>query len=163
VAAFPALREAVKEDGEKIHDYLSDIYDLSGEWQVSSQPDLAACCKDLRAVDLDLVILVYQVWAEDYFLNDLLQAVGERPMVVWGYQPWRNPPRPASFMDVLRGCGPVGTFEALGTICNLEKKFLFVHGAPGEARLTAEMASIGKAARVCSQLRSARFGPAAVA
>ena len=65
VAAFPALRQAVKEDGKKIHQYLSAIYELAGEWQVSSPPGLAACCQELSGLNLDLVVLVYQVWAED--------------------------------------------------------------------------------------------------
>jgi L-fucose isomerase-like protein len=63
-----------------------------------------------------------------------------------------------SFVDVLRGSGPVGTFEGLGTLRNMGEQFFFTHGAPGNQRLQGELLAFARAAQVKRLLRSARFG-----
>ena len=158
VVALPALVEALKQDRQAILDALSRELDLSPVHLVESTGSLQAACRDLKAAEVDLVILAFQAWAEDFYLIPLLEAVGHTPLSVWCYQPWLRPPRPAAFVDLLRGSGMVGTFEGLGTIRNIGRPFLFTYGAPAEPRVVQELATAARAARVVRALKSARFG-----
>ena len=101
---------------------------MVGPWVVNSAESLAQAEQALRTTELDLVILAFQVWAEDFYLFPLLRALDDRPLAVWCYLPWTRPPRPASFVEVLRGSGPVGTLEGLGVIRNLGVDFTFTAG-----------------------------------
>jgi L-arabinose isomerase len=158
VVAMPALVEAIQTDEAGLLQALRPHFEIAGAWGVNSAESLAHCIQQLNAADLDLVVLAFQVWAEDYTIKPLLAAIGDRPLAVWCYLPWEHPPRPASFLDVLRGSGPVGTFEGLGTIRNLGKPFTFTYGAPTQPRLIRDLQIAADAAGVRKQLRQARFG-----
>jgi L-fucose isomerase-like protein len=61
-------------------------------------------------------------------------------------------------VDVLRGSGPVGTLEGLGTLRNLGQRFSFTWGAPDELRVLDDLWAAAQAGRIQRGLRSARFG-----
>lgn len=150
--------DTIQADTQSMVNRLGRYFDVLGPWVVDSQQTLHACQHALRDMDMDMVLLAYQTFAEDIHLVSLLQAIGTRPLVMWCYVPWRRFPRPASFGEVLRGSGPVGAFGALGTLRNLDVPFLFTFGAPDDPRLIQDLATASRAARVRQQLRSARFG-----
>lgn len=158
VVALPELTSLVQQDAALLVETLASSFEISGLWVVNSPQSLEACQAALAALEFDLAVLTFQVWAEDFYLMPLLEAIGSRPLVVWCYLPWQNPPRPAGFVDVLRGSGPVGTFEGLGTLRNLGVDYTFVYGAPGEQRLIAGLERVALAAQTRRALRSARFG-----
>lgn len=158
VVASQELVLGICQDGEALINFLSEIFDVVGAWHVNSLSSLEACCQGLRTLQADLVLIVFQVWAEDFYLHDLAEAIQNKPVCVWCYQPWIHPPRPANFLEVLRGSGPVGTLEGMGTLVNLGVPFQFVYGAAGEPRLAEELTTLGKAAQVRTRLRQARFG-----
>ena len=154
-----SLLETLRQDALKIADRLRRSFNVQGPWVVDCDQALVTCQQALRDVDLDLVVLTFQTWgADDTRLMALVQSIGNCPLVVWCYQPWRRVPRPANIEDVLRGSGPVGTFAALGTLRNLGVPFLFTYGAPDDPRLLKDLAVAGRAAQVVRALRSARIG-----
>ena len=158
VVAMPALAEAIQSDEAALLQALRPHFEIAGSWGVNSAESLAQCIRQLRSAGIDLVVLAFQVWAEDYYLKPLLDAIGDRPLAVWCYLPWDHPPRPASFLELLRGSGPVGTFEGLGTIRNLAKPFTFTYGAPAQERVIRDLQIAARAAHVSRLLRQARFG-----
>jgi L-fucose isomerase-like protein len=158
VVALPELTQAVQADEHLLFERLEAAFEIAGHWVVNSAESLQACASALRALDADLFILAFQVWAEDFYLNPLAQAIAGRPLAVWCYLPWQRPPLPASFLDVLRGSGPVGTFEGLGTLRNLGLRFAFTHGAPDHPRPLHDLQVAARAAQVQHLLRQARFG-----
>jgi L-fucose isomerase-like protein len=137
---------------------LSRQFDIQGPWIIDSVDSLQSCQQSLRETDLDMVLLAFQTAATDTHLVSLLQAIGNRPLVLWCYLPWRRLPRPVSFSETMRGSGPVGAFAALGTLRNLGVPFLFAFGAPDDPRLIQDLNVAGRAARVRQSLRTARFG-----
>jgi L-fucose isomerase-like protein len=153
-----SLVDNLRSDAVGVAASLQPFFAVQGPWIVDTMEGLVACQHALREIDLDLVVLAYQTQADDARMVALLQAIGGRPLVVWGYQPWRRVPRPASFQDVLRGSGPVGTLAALGTLRNLGAPFLFTFGAPDDPRLLADLKVAGQAAQVRRELRAARIG-----
>ncbi len=151
-------RSALQADERDIVARLSGPFEVLGPWIIDSPEALQACQHSVRDVDLDMVLLAYQGWAEDSALVSLLPAIGARPLVVWCYLPWRRLPHPASFSDLQRTSGLVGTFAALGTLRNLGASFLFTFGAPDDPRLIEDLVVAGRAARLRQALRGARFG-----
>ncbi len=158
VVALPALREAVELDAKRIVDALRSRVNIDRVWTVNSSQSLEMVCQELRASPVQGVILVFQVWAEDFYLAPFLDALGNRPLAVWCFQPWHKLPLTLSFLDVLRGSGWVGAFEGLGTLHNLNQPFFFTYGAPDEERVIHDLEQFARVVSVVQALKCARFG-----
>lgn len=158
VVALPELVQAVAHDATEIEEKLGERLDVRHAWVVNSLPSLNSAVAGIRAAQVDLFVLVFQVWSEDFYLRPLLEAVAGRPLAAWCFQPWRRLPEMTSFVQVLRGSGAVGTFESLGTLRNLGARFSFTHGAPGDPRLLLELEIAALAGHAWRLLRQARIG-----
>lgn len=158
VVALPELVQAVAQDADQIEARLGERLEVKHTWIVNSQSALQAAVAGIRRAEVDLFVLVFQVWSEDFYLRPLLDAIRGRPLAAWCFQPWRKLPEMVSFVQVLRGSGAVGAFESLGTLRNLGARFAFTHGAPDEPRLLSELETAARAGRVWRLLRQARFG-----
>ena len=158
VVSLPELVDAVQEDERLIRAFLSQSFQIAACWAVNSPTSLRTCVQEMKTLDADLFILTFQVWAEDFYLNPIVEALAGRPLAVWCYLPWDRPPQPASFIQVLRGSGPVGSFEGLGTLRNLGVEFSFTHGSLQAPRVLRDLEIAARAGQVHRKLRSARFG-----
>ena len=158
VVALPELRIGLEHDTAALVGVFPADVELVHTWVVNSLESLRTCVSELRDSHLDLVVLAFQVWAEDFFLQPLLEVLKGQSLAVWCYQPLTSPPRPASFVDVLRFSGPVGTLEGLGTLRNLGAHFAFLVGAPGSPSLDASLVAEARAGYVHQVLRRARIG-----
>lgn len=152
--------EGIRQDREMMLTRLRLHFDILGPWMVDSNESLQACQQALRdsVSDYDLILLTFQTRADDTYLVSFLQAVGQRPLVLWCYVPWRRIPRPVSYAELVRGSGPVGAFAALGTLRNLDLPFLYTFGAPDDPHLIGNLQVAGRAAQVHQSLQGARFG-----
>lgn len=158
VVALPELVEAVAQDAAEIKRQLGARLEVKHTWVVNSLSALEAAAAGARSAEVDLFILVFQVWSEDFYLRPLLEAIAGRPLATWCFLPWRSLPPYISFAQVLRGSGAVGAFECLGTLRNLGARFTFTYGAADDPRLLNELESMAKVAQTLRLLREARFG-----
>lgn len=158
VVALPELVEGIQQDAATLVAAFPADLELVYTWVVNSPASLNTCIGELRTLRLDLVVLTFQVWAEDLFLQPLVEALQGQPLAVWCYQPTACPPRPASFVEVLRFSGPVGTLEGLGTLRNLGASFSFLVGTPGSPQLDTSLIAEARAGSVRQALHKARFG-----
>ncbi|HEX7973575.1 MAG TPA: hypothetical protein VF498_04130 [Anaerolineales bacterium] len=158
VVALPELVAGVAEDAAALSAAFPAELELRRTWMVNSPASLETCTGELRTLRMDLVVLAFQVWAEDFYLQPIVEALAGQPLAVWCYQPSPRPPRPASFVEVLRYSGPVGTLEGLGTLRNLGASFAFMAGAPGSPQFNAQLAAEARAGCACQGLRRARIG-----
>lgn len=158
VVALPELVTAVQQDEHAIREFLAQSFDIEACWTINSLASLQVCVHQMKTIQVDLFILAFQVWAEDFYLNPIVDALAGRPLAVWCYLPWERPPQPASFIQVLRGSGPVGIFEGLGTLRNLGVNFTFTHGTLQAPRVRRDLEIAARAAQVWQLLRRARFG-----
>lgn len=158
VIALPAIEEGTQEDANVLINTLSTYIEIDYQWQVNSIGSLQACIQGLRTAEFDLAVICFQVWAEDFFLKPLVDALAGQPLAVWCYQPASHPPRPMPFVDVLRFSGPVGTLEGLGTLRNLGVDYHFIIGAPDNPRLVQELYVLAKVMNVRRLLKTAHFG-----
>jgi L-fucose isomerase-like protein len=153
-----SFQEAIRADEQIVLDRLSRVFEVVGVWVVDSPDGVRSCVETLPGADLDLVLLAYQTWAPDGPLSVLLKAFGELPLVLWCYLPSTRLARPASFSELQRTSGLVGTFAALGTLRNQGADFFFTFGAPDDPHLIHDLRVAGRAARLRRELRSARIG-----
>ncbi len=158
VVALPELTEGMRVDAAEIHSQLCKELSVDYTWVVSSDAELQLSMQEIPITQVDLFVLVFQVWAEDVYLRPLVQAIGARPLAVWCYLPWQKPPRPLPFSDVLRASGPVGTLEGLGTLRNLKVDYLFTSGAPDDLRTQRDLLAFARAGQAWRTLRRARIG-----
>lgn len=158
VVALPELVQAVQQDAVDIQLRLSQRLHIAFTWVVNSPASLDAAANALRQAQVDLFILVFQVWSEDFYLRPLLEALAGRPLAAWCYLPWSSLPAYVPFVQVLRGSGPVGALESLGTLRNLGAAFSFTQGAADDPRVLDDLETAAQAARLQRQLRRARFG-----
>lgn len=153
-----AVLEGVKADTQVILDRLNQHFEILAPWVVDSQESMRACQQGLRASDVDMVLLAFQSMADDNFLAALLEAVEERPLLLWCYAAYRRLPGALSAAEILRSSGPVGSLGALGTLRNQDVPFLFTFGSAEDPRLIRDLVVAGRAALIRKALRSARFG-----
>jgi L-fucose isomerase-like protein len=158
VVALPELKEGMRLDAAQIDRQLSQDLSLDFIWIVGSADALDRAVQEISAAHVDLFVLAFQVWAEDVYLQPLSLAIAGRPLAVWCYLPWQHPPRPMPFSGVLRGSGPVGTLEGLGTLRNLSVDYLFTWGPPESPRTRRDLLSFARAGRAWHALRRARIG-----
>jgi L-fucose isomerase-like protein len=158
VVALPELVQAVEQDAAQIAARVGERLEVRHTWVVNSAPALQAAVAGIRSAEVDLFVLVFQVWSEDFYLRPLLEAIAGRPLAAWCFLPWRRLPEKVSFVQVLRGSGMVGAFESLGTLRNLGARFAFTYGAPDDPRSLADLETAARAARVRRLLREARIG-----
>lgn len=158
VVALPELEQRLERDTAALLAAIPDGMDVKQVWTINSSESLSVCTQELRNSALDLVVLIFQVWAEDYYLQPLTQALTGQPLAVWCFQPSSQPPDPARFVDVLRYSGPVGTLEGLGTLHNLGVPFTFLVGVPGTPDLNKALMETARAGQAVQALRLARIG-----
>lgn len=158
VVALPELTGGLKHDTSVLIESFPCELELARHWVVNSQESLDRCVSDLTSLNLDLVLLTFQVWAEDFFLQPLVRALHGQPLAVWCYQPGTHPPQPASFCDVLRYSGSVGTLEGLGTLHNLGVQFSFLVGSIGSPQLNEELVNTTRAASLLQTLKKKKIG-----
>jgi L-fucose isomerase-like protein len=158
VVDLPQLSSAVKDDADALLRSLTDELVVTGLWVVNSRSSLDQCVDEIKSASFDLALLVFQVWAEDFYLNPLVDVLKGTPLAVWCYQPAAAPPKPASFLDVLRYSGMVGTLEGLGTLHNLGQPYVTLIGSPESRTVQSELVQLARAANVYKALKSARFG-----
>ena len=156
VVALPELVQAVQQDAEQIERCVSERLVVSHTWVVNSLSSLQAAEAGIRLAQVDLFVLVFQVWSEDFYLRPLLEAVAGRPLAAWCFLPWRRLPQKVPFVQVLRGSGPVGALESLGTLRNLGVSFSYTFGAADDPRALGDLEIAARAAQVRRKLRSAR-------
>ncbi len=158
MVALPELVQAVGEDAAQIEAYLGERLDVRHVWVVNSTPALQAAAAGIRTADVDLFVLVFQVWSEDFYLHPLLEAIAGRPLAAWCFQPWSRLPEMVPFVQVLRGSGAVGAFESLGTLRNLGARFAFTYGAPDDSRVLSDLETAARAGQIWRLLRRVRIG-----
>lgn len=158
VVALPALSQAVHSDEETLLAFLGENFTLAGSWVVNSSASLSEASAELKAAELDCVVMVCQVWSEDFYLIPLRRAIGDRPLVVWCFLPWERPPSSATFVQVLQGSGPVGTLQGMGTLRNLGLDYAFTAGPPGHPRVLSDLRRAARVGQLRTWLRRAHFG-----
>lgn len=155
--AFESIRQELETDRRAILEKLSEKYSICSYWVVSTNQDLARFVSSFQSEESDIVILLYQTQVEELHVQELVDAVGNKPLVAWCYLPWKRAPKPLSYEEYLRASGAASMFVAFHEFRKRFVPYLPVFGAIQDTDLLRKLDSFVQSARVRSQLRHAKI------
>jgi hypothetical protein len=154
----PEAIAGLDEDGDRIIFKLSPIVDIKRTWSVYSTDTAEAVSIELRSLDVDLVILVYQTRVDNYFLEKIITGVGEHPLIAWCYLPWRRIPRPLTYEDLVKGSSFYAMSSALGHLFDMKKPYLAAFGSADDPLVLRDIRHFAIAAQVSHELTRTDLG-----
>ena len=154
-------QEAIKElgeDGDRIIFKLSPILDIKKTWSIYSTDTAAAVSVELRSLDCELIILVYQTRVDRFYLNQILKGVGRRPLIAWCYLPWSRIPRPMTYEDLVKGSSMYAMSVSLAELSNSKVPYLALFGSADDPSVQRNIRDFSHAAQASSDLSKTKLG-----
>lgn len=158
LAGFSAIQELFDDDILVLANSLSKIFMVSKVWKITNQTDIEVYSRELTESKPDLLFLIFQSKDAGGTVPALLNASGNLPIVAWSYLPWRKIPRPIPYLELCRAIGASATIETFGLMHDQKRPVLYAFGSHDDPALREKFSSIGEAARVVRELKTARFG-----
>ena len=152
------FEDFLKEDRSRIIDRLSTECLLVECPLVTSRVKAREAVKMLLSEDVDAVLLCFVVWSEDEYLLDMRDVMLIRPTILWTYTPYQRAPEHMDVMTLFRNSGLVANFQSFGVLKRMGMHTFHVMGSVLEDEPIEKIGRITRAARVRSQLRTARLG-----
>jgi L-arabinose isomerase len=159
---YTELANLCRRDTAEILGELSPHFDVLFPGQVSTAEAAANAASAFVREGVDVVILVNLMWSEDGPLHRFLRDIGNVPLLLWCYSPFRSLPEKVTMLDAFRGGGIVGCLQGSVPLRKAGTPYQFVFGCPGGAKLERELsdyAAAFKARRDIKKLRIGRIGP----
>ena len=130
VQSYRKLPELIKKDAENIVSRLSKHMGIVNTGIVTSIQEAEIAIEEFKKEKIELLIICPVMWSEDQPLIKLVNEMGEVPLLLWCYSPYGKLPLKISALNLFRGSGSVGLFQASGPLKRLGKDFGFVLGDP---------------------------------
>jgi L-fucose isomerase-like protein len=157
--ADPDAMNDLEEDSDRILIKLSPFLDVAHIWSVSSSETAIAAGIGLAAADeIELVILALQTRVDRDYLDILLKGIGNRPLVVWGYIPWRRIPQPVAYEALVKGGSFSGATVTLARLHDLGIPHLATFGSADDPQVLKDVERFACAAHVAHGLRRLQLG-----
>lgn len=148
----------LEEDADRVVTQLTPVLDILCVRAISTPETAEAVSVELRSLDADLIILVYQTRIDYTYLDKVLQGVSNRPLIVWCYLPWRRIPRPVTYEMLVKGA----SFSTMAfSLANLREKrvpYFAVFGSVDDPHVIQEIKTFSHAAQVFCDLSRIRLG-----
>lgn len=152
-----AIKE-LQEDGDRIIFKLSPILDIKKTWSIYSTETAAAVSVELRSLDCELIILVYQTRVDHFFLSQILKGVGRRPLIAWCYLPWSRIPRPMTYEDLVKGSSMYAMSVSLAELSNSKIPCLALFGSADDPAVQQNIRHFSHAAQASRDLAKVKVG-----
>lgn len=146
------------EDADRIALTLSPILDIRTIRSISTIETAEAVSVELRSIEADLIILIYQTRIDHFFLEKIIKGVGNRPLVSWCYLPWRRIPRPMTYEDLVKGSSLYAMTESLALLRELRVPFLAAFGSAEDPEVSAQIKYFALAAQISNELKNVKVG-----
>ena len=146
------------EDGDRIVYKLSPFLDIVKTWSIFSVETATAVSVELRSLEIDLVILVYQTRIDQDYIERMLKGVGVRPLVAWCYLPWRRIPQPMTYEDLVKGSSFYGMTASLSHLRELNVPFLAAFGSADDPSVLSKIETFSRAAQVANEMTRTHLG-----
>lgn len=158
LAGFSVIQELFNDDILVLANSLSKIFMVSKVWKIFNETDIEVYLRELAESKPDLLFFIFQYNDTAGMVPALLDASGKLPIVAWSYLPWRRIPRPIPYLELHRAIGASATIESFGLMRDQKHPVLHAFGSHDDPALRDKFSSIGEAARVVRELKTARFG-----
>ena len=144
----------LEEDGDRIVYKLSPFLDIIRTWSIFSPETARAVSIELRSLNVDFVILVYQTRVDQDFIESILKGLGNRPLVAWCYLPWRRIPHPMTYEDLVKGSSFYGMTASLSHLRDLGVPYLAAFGSADDPKVLSNIEEFARAAQVANEMTS---------
>jgi len=146
------------EDADRVVTQLTPLLDILCVRSISTPETAEAVSVELRSLDTDLIILVYQTRVDHTYLDKILQGVGNRPLIAWCYLPWRRIPRPVTYEMLVKGASFSTMAISLANLREIGVPYLAVFGSVDDPHVIQEIKTFSHAAQVSRDLSRIRLG-----
>ena len=122
---YPALRQEVQEDIDRVVEHIKEKYDnivLSG--MVDTLDSAVEAGKLFRKENVDMVLLVCGTYITDFISMTAIDYVADKPLVIYSVQRHRNVDRNGNYQGSLRNSGIIGSSQLTGTLRKLKREFM---------------------------------------
>ena len=152
------LSRIISQDREKIVSILEKYFEIVDGGNLFSIVPAEAVAKKFLCEDIDLLIVVSQMWSGDKPLFRLLEKLGNIPVLYWCYVPTQKLPEHMLLPELYRIGGPVGSMQNAALLTRTGKKRSVIIGAPDDPDLEREMEDYARAYSVLKGLKGLRVG-----
>lgn len=155
---YKNLPKLIEKDAQKINKTLEKDLDIVNPGIVNSRKKLNHTLKKFKEEDINLLVICYLIWGENYFVIEALKELPEIPLLLWCYSPFQQLPRTMNMVDLFRSCGSVGAVQASGPLKRMRKNFGFVFGSYKNNETIKKIVDYSQAAKLASELKRATIG-----
>ncbi len=158
VQSYRKLPELIKKDAENIVNRLSKHMGIVNTGIVTSIREAEIAIEEFKKEKIELLIICPVMWSEDQPLIKLVSEMGEVPLLLWCYSPYGKLPLKISALNLFRGSGTVGLFQASGPLKRLGKDFGFVMGDPEDEETIHNIVEYVQTAKLVGELQEVKVG-----
>lgn len=120
---------------------------------ILSVDDARAACEAYAREDVDVVLVVYLMYAGDEAISEIAREMRHKPFVLWSFNPVKKLSKTTNIYANFRLTGAPGLLQACTPLRRAGVRWDFVLGTPGDERLQTQL---GHIANVCETVRDLR-------
>ena len=125
---------------------------------VYSPADAEKAAREIRAADVDGILLVPLMWCEDAIPRAALRLLAGLPLLLWSCSPKPRLDQSIPFQTMLRGSGAVCALQLSGMLKREGLPFIPIAGHLEDAEVYAEIVEAARLMAISRLLRSTRIG-----
>lgn len=148
----------VAKDGEVVVRALSRGLEIVNPGIIDAPEKAIEAAAAFRKEKVDLVLVCYLTWGEDYLFLDVIKKLPQVPVLLWCYVPYSRLLQRFDMAELFPLSGPVAAVQASGPLKRLNRDFGFVFGSVENKDAINRIFDYSRAARVASELKTARIG-----
>ncbi|GAP06466.1 hypothetical protein ATHL_01320 [Anaerolinea thermolimosa] len=148
----------LNEDADRVVLQLTSFLDILCVRSISTPQTAEAVSVELRSLDTDLIILVYQTRIDHTFLEKVLLGVGNRPLIVWCYLPWRKVPRPITYEMLVKGASFSNMAFSLAHLREMGVPHFAVFGSVDDPHVIQAIKTFSHAAQISCDIHRIKLG-----
>ena len=123
-----------------------------------SADEAAAAGRQIRAADVEAVLLVPLMWCEDQIVRACLKEIPRVPIILWTFSPTTALPEYVEFQTMLQGSGPVCTLQLSGMLKREGYDYHSVAGSLEDRGVFDEIRIMAQSVAIRSALSTLKVG-----
>lgn len=148
----------IERDGEAIVRLLSYRLQIVNSGIVNTREKAAGATAMFHKERIDLLLVCYLTWGEDYLFLEVIKKLPEIPVLLWCYVPSARMPKKLDMAKLFPLSGPVAAVQASGPLKRLNRAFGFVFGSAENKNVVNHIFNYSQSARVATELKTVRIG-----
>lgn len=157
-AVAESLSDLVAANASEMGKLLQGQADLVATEPIATEEQACVAALKFLNEQVDVVLVCPLVWSEDQPLLNALPLLGDLPLLLWCYSPYRQPPARETLVSYLRNSGIVGALQFVGALKKWQRPFEFVLGSLRDVTTLERIMKLAQAAAIPKRLRGMKIG-----